>query len=75
MEALLSSPALLWDVSGQRQEQQMPPAFSNRAMRSWLISSWTRYSNPVKVGGFHLVLTRDITVYPARACSCRPEQE
>lgn len=49
MEALLSSPALLWDVSGPRQEQQMPPTFSSRAMRSWLLSSWARYSDPVKV--------------------------
>lgn len=47
--ALLSSPALLWDVSGARQEQQIPPAFSVRAMRSWLVSSWARYVGPLKV--------------------------
>eukprot|EP00903_Cladosiphon_okamuranus_P018777 g17274.t1 len=47
--ALVSSPALLWDVSGVRQEQQMPPTFSSRAMRSWLLSSWARYSDPLKI--------------------------
>ncbi|CAM9126445.1 unnamed protein product [Ectocarpus sp. 12 AP-2014] len=46
--ALLSSPLLLWDASGARREQQMPPTFSNRAMRSWLLSSWARYSDPIK---------------------------
>ncbi|CBJ49037.1 conserved unknown protein [Ectocarpus siliculosus] len=46
--ALLSSPVLLWDASGARREQQMPPLFSNRAMRSWLLSSWARYSDPIK---------------------------
>ncbi|CAB1117584.1 unnamed protein product [Ectocarpus sp. CCAP 1310/34] len=46
--ALLSSPVLLWDASGARREQQMPPTFSNRAMRSWLLSSWARYSDPIK---------------------------
>ncbi|CAM9861181.1 unnamed protein product [Scytosiphon promiscuus] len=46
--ALLSSPALLWDVSGARQEQQIPPAFSVRATRSWLLSSWARYAGPLK---------------------------
>ncbi len=60
MEALLSSPALLWDVSGPRQEQQMPPTFSSRAMRSWLLSSWARYSDPVKVSRIQLGIRSSI---------------
>lgn len=47
--ALISSPALLWDVSGARQEQGVPPTFSVRAARSWILSSWERYANPLQV--------------------------
>ena len=54
--ALLSSPVLLWDVSGLRQEQQIPPVFSVRATRSWLLSAWARYSLPLKVGSVSIGL-------------------
>lgn len=47
--ALIASPALLWDVSGARQEQGVPPTFSVRAVRSWILSAWERYVNPLQV--------------------------
>ncbi|CAM9979515.1 unnamed protein product [Ascophyllum nodosum] len=46
--AILSSPLLLWDVSGARQEQVIPPNFSLRAMRSWLLFAWSSYASALQ---------------------------
>lgn len=47
--ALYASAALLWDVSGDRNERGPPPTFSTRAVRSGLLSAWHRYENSLKV--------------------------